>query len=415
MKYIFFTMNSFAHEGGGTIRMTGIMNELAKRCNEVLFISNVTKEITLHESIEQIHIDLLFSATDKRIFQGLVAVSDTMLANLHYRKLLKRLKEIYASLSIENAHLIFCEYLDNSIGYWLKKNGVIPHYTNDLHGVATLELKFQADQAKGFAEKLKFSTKYTFSQLLDKKVFNAANRLIFASSAMKDFFENLYPAVADKDNYILPYLLSTSSFNDEVDEGMRNQILQQYNITPEKKVILFAGAFKKTGGVADLIRAFNKLESDHENALLLLIGDGYAMKDCQDLVEKNNLNDRVKFIGRTKYKELRTYQNISDILVCPDKQNVYSQLIIHVKYLDALLAQKIVINGKFKSVQEVNIDEKLSLNFEPSNIEDLKNTLERALKNTEALKQKYMGSRAYALNNLTYESKIAELEKYSNP
>lgn len=71
MKYIFFTMNSFAHEGGGTIRMTGIMNELAKRCNEVLFISNVTKEITLHESIEQIHIDLLFSATDKKNISGI--------------------------------------------------------------------------------------------------------------------------------------------------------------------------------------------------------------------------------------------------------------------------------------------------------------------------------------------------------
>jgi hypothetical protein len=98
-----------------------------------------------------------------------------------------------------------------------------------------------------------------------------------------------------------------------------------------------------------------------------------------------------------------------DIIVCPDEDNSFSQLIIHVKYLDSLLSNKIVINGSFRSVLELNKNEDLSLNFEPSNLGSLSQTLEKAIFNFDYLSDKYSKNKDYALKNLTYESFLNKL------
>jgi hypothetical protein len=116
-------------------------------------------------------------------------------------------------------------------------------------------------------------------------------------------------------------------------------------------------------------------------------------------------------MGRIPYDHLKTYHDLAVIIVCPDKQNVFSELIVHVKYLDALQSGKIVINGSFKSVKEVNFDQSLSVDFVPSNIDSLTNSLMYCLDNLETLKYKYSNNRKYAEENLTYASHINVLLK----
>lgn len=48
---VFFTMNDFQKEGGGTIRMLGIINELAKIKEHIILISNIADR-----SLSLIHI-----------------------------------------------------------------------------------------------------------------------------------------------------------------------------------------------------------------------------------------------------------------------------------------------------------------------------------------------------------------------
>ena len=133
------------------------------------------------------------------------------------------------------------------------------------------------------------------------------------------------------------------------------------------------------------------------------------MNECLSIVKEKNLSDKVIFIGRIPYDHLRTYQDLATIIVCPDKQNVYSELIIHVKYLNALISGKIVVNGSFKSVKEVNFNESLSINFRPSDVESLSASLKYCIDNLDKLKDKYCNNKKYAEDNLTYSSHIKVL------
>ncbi len=42
MQYVFFSMRNFKRDGGGSIRMYGVLNALADRGHDVTFISNAT-------------------------------------------------------------------------------------------------------------------------------------------------------------------------------------------------------------------------------------------------------------------------------------------------------------------------------------------------------------------------------------
>jgi glycosyltransferase involved in cell wall biosynthesis len=410
MKYVFFSMNDFEKEGGGTIRMLGIMNELSKQGNEVVFISNASVTNNFHFAIKHIPINYLFSRQDKRVFQGLLGILPISLINIKYAKFLNRLKEIFGDIE-QDSKLYFFEYLDNSIGYWLKKNNLINAYINDLHGVATIEFIFQGKTANSVTDKIKFKAKAFIAELLDKKVFNNAAGLIFASRAMKDFYIDQYPPLSKKKNFVLPYVLSSNAAS-SVDLALKDSLIKKFNIKEDEKIFLFAGAFKKIGGVPDLITAYQTINSKNKNTRLLLIGDGPTFAECEFLIKKFGLEDKVYLAGRVSYNHLRTYQDLAHIIVCPDKQNMYSELIVHVKYLDALASGKLVIGGAFKSVKEINENERLSLMSKPSDIDSLAEVMQRSLDDYPALMHKYKESSSYTLENLNYAKFIDVLTRY---
>jgi glycosyltransferase involved in cell wall biosynthesis len=410
MRFIFFSVNDFKKDGGGVIRMTGVMNELIACGHEVVFITNVQEQnkTRLDSNIRVVNIDYIFSSIEKRIFQTLLGLFPFYIVNFFFRKFFMRMKVI-SDLHIKQSRIYFFEYLDNSIAYWLFRNGLIDAYINDLHGVVPLEFKFQQKLAKGFKRKFMFFVKWIVSVILDKKVFDNAAGLIFASKAMEDYFCSKYTSVVSKKNVVLPYLLSPETSRKYVNEILKSELIKRYAIEKADIVILFSGVFKATGGVPDLIEAFHKVSEEFKFAKLLLIGDGVTLEECKKRVRKYNLEKKVTFIGRTKYEDLATYQDLADIIVCPDKQNTYSELIIHVKYLDALSSGRIVINGSFRSVLEINKNEGLSLSFVPSDVNSLSDALRRAIDEYDVLSKKYKANKLYVEDHLTYRSNVEVL------
>lgn len=409
-KYVFFTVNDFSKAGGGPIRMLGVLNALAKRGNQVTLFSNAEDHVKLPAGVENIFLNCHFSPADKRKFQALLSVAPVGIVNMVFNRQLSQISAVLNQVS-ENSEIIFFEYLDNSIGYWLFKNRVIDSYVNDIHGVATLEFSFQAQKANRLIDRLKFKLKYWSSTHLDKKVFGYARGFIFASNKMKEYFQNKYSKANSAKKIVLPYVLSEVP-DSHVDPSLFNKIKAELPLSHEEKVILFAGSFKKTGGISDLILAFKKVLPDYPYLKLLLVGDGPTMSECRDLVKSLELEDKVIFTGRTPYEHLPAYQKVANIIVCPDKQNDYSEMIVHVKYLDALASGKIVINGSFASVREINPNDELSISFRPSDVSDLSEKIKYCLLNEEKLKEKYQRNVDHVRTHLTYEQFIHVLESH---
>lgn len=403
-EFIFFTLNNFEKEGGGTIRMYGLLNQLASEGKKVILISNAGDLTAFHPDVNHINLKFPFGRSDKRIFQGVVGLSPRTLSIRIYKRLFLKIREVLEKNCFLGREIYFLEYLDNTIGYLLRKEGWISKYFNDLHGIPTWEFKFRMANAVNLKERTVLFFKYLLATILDRKIYGNADGYIFATEGMRRFFEIAYPGIKNSKSIILPYLVSEKIAELKVKKSLLIEIKEKYRLEESHFVLLFAGGFKKTGGMTDLIEAFDLLYSKYPHLRMLMIGDGPVLPECQRMVKKKSLEDCIHFVGRTRYEDLRTYQEASDLLVCPDKQNVYSQLIIHVKYFDCLASNKVVINGSFPSVLEVNKEEELSISFEPSNVNDLADKIEYCIDNQLVLEDKYCRNLDVVLDRFTYSA-----------
>ena len=144
---------------------------------------------------------------------------------------------------------------------------------------------------------------------------------------------------------------------------------------------------------------------------MILVGYGELANFCKSLVKKANLSNEVFFLGPRPYSELKTFHDIVDIIICPDKDTPYSQSLPHIKYFDSISSGKIVINGMFQFTDEINPDQKFSLNFEPSNIESLKEKMKYAIDNKETLLYKFCKVKVKAMEKFSYENSTKNLYK----
>lgn len=410
MKRFFFTVNDFSCDDGSTVRIYGILNALANSDSnlDITLISNATTYEMFHPSIKHIYVGVRFSETDKRIFQGLLSIFSSQIV---YKAYSNKIEQIYNKLRFLRdesiTQLVFFTYLDNSLAFILYQNNKIPFYINDVHGIATIEFKYK--ETTKIKYKLINFLKYIIALRLDRKVFEKAQGFIFVSEAMKNYFLKKYKFIVSKRQMIVKDGANQKLCQDTIDEALLQELKKKYDVNESNKIIMFIGTFKNLGGVLDLIDAFKQVVLQNNAVRLFLIGDGEDKEDAFLRVKEYNLENVVQFIGRIPYEKLVTYQALGDIFVCPDKDHPYSHIAPHIKYFDALISCKPVINGNFEVILEMNKNEELSVNFIPSDIKSLADKIIFVLNNYDYLCQKYKNNKAIVCKNLTYDAYIKDL------
>lgn len=402
----FLTFRDLTQSGGGAVRILGILNSVAKNngLNINLFSNN--SDYNFFDKIEKHDIAIEFTPFEKKLFQFLLSFLPLFLVNVIFRKKLDALENISKKYDLKNKEVIFFEYLDLSVGYFLKKNGLVRDYICDIHGIVPSEFKQKKNN------KIYNTIRYLSALNLDKKVFKKSKGFIFASQSMRDYFNENYPTTVGKKYIILPYLISVDATKNLVDSELLHSLRSKFKISDNDNVIFFAGGFKYLGGIVDLVSAFSIVRDKLNGTKLFLIGDGEEYETVRKIIEVESLQDIVIQVKKIPYSHLRTYQELATVIVCPDKQNLYSNMILHLKYIDSLLSGKIVINGRFNAVCEINKNECLSVNFEPSNITDLANKIIYCIENKEFLESKYKGNIQYVKDNMLYESEKQALYKF---
>jgi glycosyltransferase involved in cell wall biosynthesis len=393
-------MRNFLEDGGGSIRMYGILNSLAAQGHEVVFISNTKKYDCFDKKIIHIPVNIDFAQhkSDKQRFQFLLSIFPAAFVYMAYKKLFDRISQVLTDAGLTDQVIISFEYLDNSIVYVLKKQNRIKGYINDTHGIPAVEFKSAIEIRRGFYKAIYF-LKYVFAKLLDKKLYVTSDACIFPSEIVKMYYEQHYILKNKPKAYIIPFLLDTN-IERTVDNNLKELLLDQFKITDMDFVFFFAGHYKATSGIEDLMNAFKRLFAENNQIKLMLICQGIS----KTLGVKNGRN--IIVIDKISYDKLYTYQSIANVIVCPDRMNPFSNMIIHVKYFDALVSGKVVINGSFDSVRKINEDDRLSLSFEPSNIASLYKAMKYALENYGYLNKKYSHVKDYVFENMTYNAYI---------
>jgi len=108
---------------------------------------------------------------------------------------------------------------------------------------------------------------------------------------------------------------STPNFVDHTsDIEFLNQFRSKF-VPPEHKIILFCGRIVAHKGVEYLIKSLPEIKT--KNVHLIVIGDGFLLKQLKELVASLNLKNRVTFFGSASHEELGWLHDISDIFVMP--------------------------------------------------------------------------------------------------
>jgi glycosyltransferase involved in cell wall biosynthesis len=406
MKYYFFTLRDFKKEVGENVRMYGILNSLAAQGHEVVFLSNAENYQSFHPAIR--HVCIGYDFKEKRRLQGLLALLPARVVYQQFRPLFSKIEDAIERASVGSMPVCFFDYLDNSIGCLLKATGFIQSYINDIHGISTIEQSYQRSIATSSYQRWVHRWKYFLVDSLDRKVFGGAAGLIYGSSSMKKYYEQLY-RLKGKQNFVVPYLVSEDALKRQPNAALQRELRVRLGLTEQDFVVLFIGTYKQTGGMDDLIKAFDLLHRDTATSKLIMIGEGPYKDYCVELAQQTPAANAIHFIKHIPYAEMATYQSLAQVIVCPDKENPFSQHVVHVKYFDALISGRLVINGAFESVKEINKNEELSLTFKPSDVADLHAKLVYCRDHYEELCRKYAGVKEYVAQHLTYNAYVKNL------
>lgn len=407
-----FTFRNFEKTGGGSIRISGIINALAKRGVKVHLFSFFDNVPYLNDSVQYIQLPKQLSNLDKRKFQLALSFLPIKLVNKLFRNELQTLKSFFNNHGEVNQPILFFEYLDNSLAYWLKKNDIIGNYINDIHGIVPLE--FRENPNKSLKSKAFFKLKERSAIALDQKTINSAKAILYPSNGVKDYFEKNVYKTKSIDSIVADEAINRLLLNQYVDSSIRTKLIQDQVFNNSDKIIMFIGDFKPFGGVEDLFDAFKILQNRIADSTvkLILIGDGQLHEKLIVRAKSENLTHVIRFIGRIPYTKLLSYQDCANILVCPDRDTVYSQLLPHIKFYDSISTGKVVVHGKFDFSEKLNPNEQFSIDFEPSNPSSLADKLEFSLNNLEVLSEKYAKNSEIARERFTYENSIEELYNY---
>jgi glycosyltransferase involved in cell wall biosynthesis len=145
--------------------------------------------------------------------------------------------------------------------------------------------------------------------------------------------------------------------------------------------LLFFGHLTRIKGVDILIKAFQEVSLRNRDVHLHLVGDGGLRGFCEDLVQKENLNDRVHFWGAQPQNLLFRIIKGADICVFPSRNDAGPLTV-----LEAMAAGKPIITTRVGGIPEIMKDGRNGILVEPEP-DQLARAIEFLLDN-EDLRQK---------------------------
>jgi glycosyltransferase len=154
-----------------------------------------------------------------------------------------------------------------------------------------------------FGEKLKKS----FEE--EQSFYSKADHIICLSNYMQQIFCRDYGLDATKMSVI------PNGLFDMADTANNNQLLRKkWNISPEEKIIHFAGRIDEVKGVIYLIKAFREVLKKFPVCRLIISGSGDYDKCFQ---EANDICTKITFTGLLDKKDLNEIYQIADVGVVP--------------------------------------------------------------------------------------------------
>ena len=148
----------------------------------------------------------------------------------------------------------------------------------------------------------------------------------------------------------------------------------------DEKIIVHISNFRPLKRIIDVIKIFEKINSKI-NSKLIMVGDGPEKKKAKDYLRKNNLKNRVIFVGKTN--EVDQILCSSDLFLLPSEKESFG-----LAALEAMALKVPVVSTNTGGLPELNINGNSGYT---SDIGDIDSMASNAIKilSDKSLKKKY--------------------------
>ncbi len=145
----------------------------------------------------------------------------------------------------------------------------------------------------------------------------------------------------------------------------------------DRYVITYVGGFLSNRGLDTTLRALPKVITEIPEALLMLVGDGAARRDLEELSSELGLESHVRFEGWVEFGRTPGYLAASDVCILPLIRSVQTDAALSHKLFQYMLMGKPVVASACVEMSRVIQEADCGLLFPPGDSEALSDALIR--------------------------------------
>ncbi|MGV4460207.1 N-acetyl-alpha-D-glucosaminyl L-malate synthase BshA [Ornithobacterium rhinotracheale] len=170
---------------------------------------------------------------------------------------------------------------------------------------------------------------------------------------------------------VIPNFIDNELYND-LGECIRSHIAE-----PDEKILIHVSNLRAVKRVTDVVEVFYRVQKEIPSKLII-VGEGPEWDNALHLIQKYNLDDKVKNFG--KVKNLNQILCTSDLFVLPSAQESFG-----LAALEAMAAGVPVLSSDVGGIPEVNIDRKTGYVCNMGDVETMAQKAIELLSNDELL------------------------------
>lgn len=215
-----------------------------------------------------------------------------------------------------------------------------------------------------------------------------------------------------------------------VTQQIKNCIIQRYNVSDEKIVVIenganvdlfrpmekdklvfnlkldknysyvgYIGSFTRWHGLENLIKSAQFVLKSFNNTKFMLVGDGPLKEELFNLVDTLNLRDNFIFVGRVPHNEVPQYINIFDVCVILKDKNIPGSPLKLWEYMACGKPVVATNTNDFNILEEYNS----GILTDPENYKSVADAIITLLKNNELREKMGLNGRRYVVENHSWE------------
>jgi PEP-CTERM/exosortase A-associated glycosyltransferase len=151
----------------------------------------------------------------------------------------------------------------------------------------------------------------------------------------------------------------------------------------DKTIIGFIGSFYRYEGLDLLVKAFAKIATERENAVLLFVGGGEMAQELKTIADSLGVADRLFMPGRIPHERVPGVYAMIDVLAYPRYSMRLTELVTPLKPLEAMAMGKPLIASDIGGHRELIRNNETGLLFKAGDVGRLAASLMKILDDTE--------------------------------